>query len=181
MEAYQMRPAPLRPAAAPATPQQPAAAQPQRYLTNDEAAEYLRLSPRTLAWSASAAALAIVTGMGSADISENGFALGWDEVKPPPSRRTRTSPRGRRATTSSRANSDRRPRPLLHPPLGLRRTGRAVRHRPRGAVGARRHDVPPERPRPVLDPQPRRRPARAGATNRGSLTGPHGGRAVRSR
>lgn len=43
-----MRPAPLRPAAAPATLQQPAAAQPQRYLTNDEAAEYLRLSPRTL-------------------------------------------------------------------------------------------------------------------------------------
>ncbi|MFP3688050.1 MULTISPECIES: helix-turn-helix transcriptional regulator [Burkholderia] len=39
-----MRPAPLRPAAAlAATP-----AQPQRYLTNDEAAEYLRLSPRTL-------------------------------------------------------------------------------------------------------------------------------------
>ena len=39
-----MRPAPLRPAAAPAiTP-----AQPQRYLTNDEAADYLRLSPRTL-------------------------------------------------------------------------------------------------------------------------------------
>ncbi len=39
-----MRPAPLRPAAAPVgtTPQ------PQRYLTNDEAAEYLRLSPRTL-------------------------------------------------------------------------------------------------------------------------------------
>lgn len=36
-----MRPAPLRPAAA-------APAQPQRYLTNDEAAEYLRLSPRTL-------------------------------------------------------------------------------------------------------------------------------------
>jgi hypothetical protein len=48
MEAYPMRPAPLRPAAAPATPPQPAAAQPQRYLTNDEAAEYLRLSPRTL-------------------------------------------------------------------------------------------------------------------------------------
>jgi len=48
MEAYPMRPAPLRPAAAPATPLQPAAAQPQRYLTNDEAAEYLRLSPRTL-------------------------------------------------------------------------------------------------------------------------------------
>ena len=39
-----MRPAPLRPAAA----FSPAAAQPQRYLTNDEAAEYLRLSPRTL-------------------------------------------------------------------------------------------------------------------------------------
>ncbi len=39
-----MRPAPLRPAAAVvATP-----AQPQRYLTNDEAADYLRLSPRTL-------------------------------------------------------------------------------------------------------------------------------------
>ena len=36
-----MRPAPLRPAAA-------APAQPQRYLTNDEAADYLRLSPRTL-------------------------------------------------------------------------------------------------------------------------------------
>jgi excisionase family DNA binding protein len=49
MEAYPMRPAPLRPAAAPATPLQSAAtAQPQRYLTNDEAAEYLRLSPRTL-------------------------------------------------------------------------------------------------------------------------------------
>lgn len=49
MEAYPMRPAPLRPAAAPATQQQSAAAaQPQRYLTNDEAAEYLRLSPRTL-------------------------------------------------------------------------------------------------------------------------------------
>ena len=40
-----MRPAPLRPAAVPAaTP----SAQPQRYLTNDEAAGYLRLSPRTL-------------------------------------------------------------------------------------------------------------------------------------
>ena len=39
-----MRPAPLRPAAAPAT----TSAQPQRYLTNDEAADYLRLSPRTL-------------------------------------------------------------------------------------------------------------------------------------
>ena len=50
MEAYPMRLAPLRPAAAPATPLQSAAAaaQPQRYLTNDEAAEYLRLSPRTL-------------------------------------------------------------------------------------------------------------------------------------
>ncbi len=42
-----MRPAPLRPAAAPATAST-AAAQPQRYLTNDEAADYLRLSPRTL-------------------------------------------------------------------------------------------------------------------------------------
>lgn len=39
-----MRPAPLRPAAAAVA----ASAQPQRYLTNDEAAEYLRLSPRTL-------------------------------------------------------------------------------------------------------------------------------------
>lgn len=39
-----MRPAPLRPAAASAA----APAQPQRYLTNDEAADYLRLSPRTL-------------------------------------------------------------------------------------------------------------------------------------
>ncbi|ULU23300.1 helix-turn-helix domain-containing protein [Dyella terrae] len=39
-----MRPAPLRPAAATvATPPQP-----QRYFTNDEAADYLRLSPRTL-------------------------------------------------------------------------------------------------------------------------------------
>lgn len=44
MEVLTMRPAPLRPAAvAAATP-----AQPQRYLTNDEAADYLRLSPRTL-------------------------------------------------------------------------------------------------------------------------------------
>ncbi len=41
-----MRPAPLRPQAAPAaTPQ---AAQPARYLNNDEAAAFLRLSPRTL-------------------------------------------------------------------------------------------------------------------------------------
>jgi hypothetical protein len=44
MEVHTMRPAPLRPAAAVST----AAAQPQRYLTNDEAADYLRLSPRTL-------------------------------------------------------------------------------------------------------------------------------------
>jgi hypothetical protein len=44
MEVYPMRPDPLRPAAAPAT----TTAQPQRYLTNDEAADYLRLSPRTL-------------------------------------------------------------------------------------------------------------------------------------
>ncbi len=44
MEVHTMRPAPLRPAAAVST----AATQPQRYLTNDEAAEYLRLSPRTL-------------------------------------------------------------------------------------------------------------------------------------
>ena len=42
-----MRPAPLRPSAAPATNAM-SAAQPQRYLTNDEAADYLRLSPRTL-------------------------------------------------------------------------------------------------------------------------------------
>lgn len=39
-----MRPAPVRPAAAVVAP----VAQPQRYLTNDEAAAYLRLSPRTL-------------------------------------------------------------------------------------------------------------------------------------
>ena len=39
-----MRPAPLRPAAAAVA----APAQPQRSLTNDEAADYLRLSPRTL-------------------------------------------------------------------------------------------------------------------------------------
>ena len=44
-----MRPTPLRPAAAHTPALQPAAAaQPQRYLTNDEAAEHLRLSPRTL-------------------------------------------------------------------------------------------------------------------------------------
>ncbi|NKI70250.1 helix-turn-helix domain-containing protein [Collimonas pratensis] len=41
-----MRPAPLRPAAAPAATQQPV--QPARYLNNDEAAAFLRLSPRTL-------------------------------------------------------------------------------------------------------------------------------------
>ena len=41
-----MRPVPLRPAAAPAATQQPA--QPVRSLTNDEAAVFLRLSPRTL-------------------------------------------------------------------------------------------------------------------------------------
>ncbi|MDG9938983.1 helix-turn-helix domain-containing protein [Stenotrophomonas maltophilia] len=39
-----MRPAPLRPAATAVA----ASMQPQRYLTDDEAAEYLRLSPRTL-------------------------------------------------------------------------------------------------------------------------------------
>ena len=48
-----MRPAPLRPhhvpAAAPTATQQPAqSAPPARYLTNDEAAAFLRLSPRTL-------------------------------------------------------------------------------------------------------------------------------------
>jgi excisionase family DNA binding protein len=44
-----MRPAPVRPYAAhAATPQSAATAQPPRYLTNDEAAAYLRLSPRTL-------------------------------------------------------------------------------------------------------------------------------------
>jgi hypothetical protein len=41
-----MRPVPLRPAAAPAAMQQPVP--PARYLTNDEAAVFLRLSPRTL-------------------------------------------------------------------------------------------------------------------------------------
>ena len=39
-----MRSAPLRPAATAVA----ATMQPQRYLTNDEAADYLRLSPRTL-------------------------------------------------------------------------------------------------------------------------------------
>lgn len=44
-----MRPVPVRPVVATGTSMQPAAAvQPQRYLTNDEAAAYLRLSPRTL-------------------------------------------------------------------------------------------------------------------------------------
>ena len=48
-----MMPAPLRPhsvpSAAPTATQQPAQSmQPARYLTNDEAAEFLRLSPRTL-------------------------------------------------------------------------------------------------------------------------------------
>lgn len=41
--------APLRPQAAPAaTPQPTSTKQPARYLTNNEAAEFLRLSPRTL-------------------------------------------------------------------------------------------------------------------------------------
>jgi hypothetical protein len=49
MEAHAMRPAPLRPQPAPAATPQPAqSAQPPRYLTNDEAAAFLRLSPRTL-------------------------------------------------------------------------------------------------------------------------------------
>lgn len=44
-----MRPAPVRPASVHAvTPQSPETAHPPRYLTNDEAADYLRLSPRTL-------------------------------------------------------------------------------------------------------------------------------------
>ena len=48
-----MRPAPLRPhpvpVATPTATQQPAqSAPPARYLTNNEAAEFLRLSPRTL-------------------------------------------------------------------------------------------------------------------------------------
>jgi hypothetical protein len=48
MEIDSMYPAPLRPAATSAPTSVPAPAQPQRYLTNEEAAEYLRLSPRTL-------------------------------------------------------------------------------------------------------------------------------------
>lgn len=44
-----MRPVPLRPYPAPTATQQPAhSAQPARYLTNNEAAAFLRLSPRTL-------------------------------------------------------------------------------------------------------------------------------------
>lgn len=44
-----MRPAPVRPAVAVGTSMHPVAAvHQQRYLTNDEAASYLRLSPRTL-------------------------------------------------------------------------------------------------------------------------------------
>ncbi len=43
-----MRPAPLRPHPAPAATPQPAQSAPPRYLTNDEAAAFLRLSPRTL-------------------------------------------------------------------------------------------------------------------------------------
>jgi len=44
-----MRPAPARPSAVDTlTPQPAATVQPPRYLTNDEAAHYLRLSPRTL-------------------------------------------------------------------------------------------------------------------------------------
>lgn len=46
MENPVMRPTSLRPSAAPAATQQ--AVPPSRYLTNDEAADYLRLSPRTL-------------------------------------------------------------------------------------------------------------------------------------
>jgi Helix-turn-helix domain len=41
-----MRPEPQRPRVAPTTT--PQSAQPTRYLTNDEAAAFLRLSPRTL-------------------------------------------------------------------------------------------------------------------------------------
>ncbi|GAB2468691.1 helix-turn-helix domain-containing protein [Comamonas humi] len=43
-----MRPAPLRSTATSLTAAVAPTAQPQRYLTNDEAADYLRLSPRTL-------------------------------------------------------------------------------------------------------------------------------------
>ncbi|MGE4451009.1 helix-turn-helix transcriptional regulator [Castellaniella sp.] len=43
-----MRPAPLRPPVAAPAAAAAAPTQHQRYLTNDEAADYLRLSPRTL-------------------------------------------------------------------------------------------------------------------------------------
>ncbi|HCF5866358.1 helix-turn-helix domain-containing protein [Pseudomonas aeruginosa] len=43
-----MRPAPLWPSVTAPSAAVAAPAQPQRYLTNDEAADYLRLSPRTL-------------------------------------------------------------------------------------------------------------------------------------
>ena len=43
-----MSPAPLRPTAAREAAPQPAPPAPARYLTNDEAAAFLRLSPRTL-------------------------------------------------------------------------------------------------------------------------------------
>lgn len=44
-----MRPAPLRPSATPASaPKTATPAQPARFLNNDEAAQFLRLSPRTL-------------------------------------------------------------------------------------------------------------------------------------
>jgi hypothetical protein len=49
MEAHAMRPAPLRQHPVPAATQQPTqTTQSARYLTNNEAAEFLRLSPRTL-------------------------------------------------------------------------------------------------------------------------------------
>jgi hypothetical protein len=49
MEVDPMRPIPVRPSAARSTtPQAAAVSPPARYLTNDEAAGYLRLSPRTL-------------------------------------------------------------------------------------------------------------------------------------
>jgi hypothetical protein len=49
MEVSRMSSAPLRPTAAREAATQPAPpAQPARYLTNDEAAAFLRLSPRTL-------------------------------------------------------------------------------------------------------------------------------------
>jgi hypothetical protein len=49
MEAHAMRPAPLRQYPVPAATQQPAqTTQSARYLTNNEAAAFLRLSPRTL-------------------------------------------------------------------------------------------------------------------------------------